>query len=537
MPKANLGLFDTPPTRGETQIGLAIVGSLLAAVLLIIPIINRQVGEIQAFVPAINSAIFVGELIIATMLYAQAAIFRSRGLTILASAYVFTALLLVPYIMTFPGVFSENGLLGAGPSTAGWLMVFRRLAFPLAVISYTLSQRGEAHEVGDAQRSRPKLALSFIGAVIAAIALSAVVILGKNWLPELFASRTDGILVNIFLFNLSHLGLLSVATVLLFRSRRSVLDMWLLVALSGLLIQSLLNLPLQVRFTLGWYALHLITLLSHLVVLVALIAESNRLYARLAVATALRDRERDAKMMTMDAVTAAISHEVGQPLSAVTLNASAGLEWLSRPDPNVERAMASLHETVAAGRRTFDVIKSVRDTFRMASGTIVEFDLNDLVRETIALLDRELSAAKIELALSLDDGLPPIVAHRVQIQRVLINLLTNAMESVKGKRGRKAQIAVRTHAPDRSSILVDVSDTGDGIPPEKMPRIFEPFFTTKSKGTGLGLSLSKAIIEEHGGRIWASTEGSEGITFHVRLPVRAGAAVAAAGASGRTDWR
>ena len=114
MPKANLGLFDTPPTRGETQIGLAIVGSLLAAVLLIIPIINRQVGEIQAFVPAINSAIFVGELIIATMLYAQAAIFRSRGLTILASAYVFTALLLVPYIMTFPGVFFRERIIGSG---------------------------------------------------------------------------------------------------------------------------------------------------------------------------------------------------------------------------------------------------------------------------------------------------------------------------------------------------------------------------------------------------------------------------------------
>ena len=308
MPKANLGLFDTAPTRGERRIAVGLVVSLLAVMLLILPVINRPVGEIQAFVPAINSAMCVGELIIAAMLFAQAAIFRSRGLTVLASAYVFTALLLIPYMMTFPGVFSVDGMLGAGPSTAGWIMIFRRVAFPLAVIIYALSQRHEDHDIGDAQRRSPNLALSIGTAVAAAVALTSLSILGKDWLPELFASRTAGVLPNIFRFNIFHLVLLLSATILLFRTRRSVLDIWLLVALSTLLIQSMLNLPLRVRFTLGWYSLHLLALLSHLVVLVALIAESNRLYARLAVATALRDRERDARMMTMDAVTAAIAH-------------------------------------------------------------------------------------------------------------------------------------------------------------------------------------------------------------------------------------
>jgi len=294
--------------------------------------------------------------------------------------------------------------------------------------------------------------------------------------------------------------------------------MWLLVALSGWLVQSLLNLPIHARFTLGFYCLFIMMLASNLIVMLALIAESNRLYARLALSTAARNREREGRLMSMDAVAAAIAHEVGQPLNAVGTNAMAGLNWLTREKPDREKAIEALNATIDAKQRTFDVIKSIRAMFAKGRDSATDFGLNELVHETTAALDRDFSANKVSLEFELSDDLPPIRGSRVQIQRVLINLLTNAIESVGATRSRPRRIAIRSAPLDGTVIRLEISDTGDGIAPEKMEHIFEPFFTTKSTGTGLGLSLSRTIIEEHGGRLWASPGEKHGATFHLQLP-------------------
>ena len=166
MAGEHLGLFDTPPDRRQIQLSFTIVGALLVALLIIFPLRSVQLGEIKTFVPVLDAFMLFSDLIIATLLYAQAAVFRSRGLTILASGYLFTALIMIPHALTFPGAFAAKGLLGAGVSTTAWLAIFRRLMFPLAVISYALLKAADSGKPTNLVRRRPRL---IEGAIVAAI--------------------------------------------------------------------------------------------------------------------------------------------------------------------------------------------------------------------------------------------------------------------------------------------------------------------------------------------------------------------------------
>jgi signal transduction histidine kinase len=252
-----------------------------------------------------------------------------------------------------------------------------------------------------------------------------------------------------------------------------------------------------------------------------LIGQANRLYARLALSTAAQKRERDARLMSLDAVTAAISHEVGQPLTAVALNTSAAVSWLTRAKPNVKNALTALRAASDDRQRTVEIIRSIRATFAKEPGQATEFSLNDLVIETASLLDRELAASKVSLKLSLDEPLPSVLADRVQMQRVLVNILVNAIESLRETTDRPRLVAIRS-ALEGQNVLLQVSDTGPGIEPGQSEHIFDAFYTTKATGTGLGLSLCRSIVEDHGGVLWASQAEPHGATFHLRLP-RSGA--------------
>ena len=513
-----LGLFDTPPDRREIRLGLAIVGLLFGMLLLILPLRSLRLPEVPAFIPVIDSIMFVGELITATLLYAQASVFRSRALVILATGFVAAALLLIPHALTFPGAFAADGLLGGGVNSTAWVASFRRAAFPISIVLYVLLQRAKSGERLWVDRRPPSIMGGVLAAFVLATAITLLVTIGHDALPPYFIDRTQLIYSRALGYQFALFVLFVIATAMLFRTRRSVLDMWLLVALAGWLAETLLVLTLDSRFTVGWYGLFFLTLFSHLVVMLALIAESNRLYARLALSTAARKRERDARLMSMDAVTAAVAHEVGQPLAAVGLNASAAASWLTAAKPDVKKALAAMQSVSDAGERTFAIIKSIRATFAKEPGRACEFSLNDLVLDTASLLDTELAASKVSLDLSLDDALPLILADRVQIQRVLVNLMNNAIESLREISDRPRRVAVRSMLLAGADVLLQVSDTGDGISSEDMDHIFDVFFTTKATGTGLGLPLCRTIVEEHGGRLWASQNKPHGACFNLQLP-------------------
>jgi signal transduction histidine kinase len=518
MSGEHLGLFDTPPDRNEVRFSLTVVGLLVAAVLLILPVRDVPTRPIDAFIPVTDAVMFVGELITATLLYAQAAVFRSRALTVLGSCYVYTALLLVAHALTFPGAFAPDGLLGAGINTSAYLATLRRGAFPIAVLLYVLIRGADS----TARPATERPSAGIVMGVFLAIALAAGVILlttvGHDLLPAYFNNRADVIYNSAIHYEAVICAIIGVATAVLFVKRRSMLDWWLLLVLSGWLIQSLLILALKARFTVGWYGLYGVMLFSHLVVLLALIAEHGRLYVRLALSTSARDREREARLMSLDALAAAISHEAGQPLSAVGAHARAGLNRLTREQPDVAKAIYSLQAVIDAGHRASDVIKSIRAMFGKRPGVVTEFSLNDLVRATASLLVRELAGGKVSLQFALEAALPSIRADRVQMQRVLVNLITNAIESLGTVRGRPRCILIRSASVDEHTVALEISDNGPGIAPQALEEVFEPFFTTKAAGAGLGLWLCRAMVESHGGHLWATPGEVEGVTFHLQMP-------------------
>jgi signal transduction histidine kinase len=513
-----LGLYDTPPNRQEIRLALLLVGLLFTALVILSALPNTHLRQVDAFIPMVDAIMFVGDSVTATLFYTQAAVFRSRALTVLASGFAFEACMLVAHVLTFPGAFAPHGLLGAGVNTTAWIGIFWRAAPPIAVIFYVVLKRTESAEQLSSQLQTPRIAIGMLAAALLAAAAIVLVTYGQDVLPQLFSNSKDLNRINFSRANGVLITLLILALAAVFRTRKSLLDTWLLVALSGWLASALLNSQATARFTVSFYSQFGMLLFSHFVLMLALLAEANRLYARLALSTAARQRERDARLMSLDAVTAAIAHEVGQPLTAVGLNASAAVAWLTGAKPDVKKALTALLAVGEARQRTFDVIRSIRATFAKEPGRATEFSLNDLVIETASLLDRELAASKISLQLSLDQALPSIFADRVQIQRVLINLVTNAIESMRASANLPRRIAISSALMDGKDVLLQVSDTGTGIASEDMEHIFDAFFTTKTTGTGLGLPLCRSIVEDCGGRLWASQAEPHGANFHLRLP-------------------
>lgn len=516
--REQLGLFDTQPTRQQIQLSIAIVGILSAVLLLVFPVRARPLGVFPAFIPVLDASMLFSDLIIATLLFAQASIFRSRGLTVLASGYLFNALILVPHAMTFPQAFTPHGLLGAGVNTTAWLAIFRRLAFPIAVITYALLKSADSEAQVAITRPPAPIAEGVIGAVLLVAFATLLTTEGRDLLPSIFRNTRDTVPISLLFVNAVTILLTAVGATLLHRPEKSVLDLWLLVGLAAWALQSILNITLQTRYTAGWYGLNAMTLASSLVLMVALIAESNRLYARLAVQTAARERERDARLMSLDAVTAAIAHEIGQPVAATRLNVVAGLDWLGRKNPNPAMAIKSMRGAIESANRIFDVINSVRNTYSRSATPLSEFRLNDLIHETAQFLDLDFASQGISLRLNLDENSPVIVADRIQIQRVLVNLIINAMESVGRARRRVSRIEIHSKV-EGDHVVVEIVDSGLGISPENLAKIFEPFVTSKSNGTGLGLWLSRNAVEDHGGRLWASSNHGRGATFHLKLPL------------------
>jgi C4-dicarboxylate-specific signal transduction histidine kinase len=227
------------------------------------------------------------------------------------------------------------------------------------------------------------------------------------------------------------------------------------------------------------------------------------------------------RVTTLGELTASIAHEVNQPLAAVVANAEACLRWLGHGTPDLDAARRSVEWIIDDGNRASEVIRRVRALANKADIEKVPLDVNDVVRETIALVQRELISQQVSLRMELAPALPTILGDRVQLQQVIINLVMNGIEAMQSLTNRPRELLVRSRQDETQQVLVSVTDCGVGISVEDADRLFNPFFTTKSNGMGMGLSICRSIMEAHGGRLWATANVPQGATFQFTLPVDA----------------
>jgi signal transduction histidine kinase/CheY-like chemotaxis protein len=227
------------------------------------------------------------------------------------------------------------------------------------------------------------------------------------------------------------------------------------------------------------------------------------------------------RVTTMGELTASLAHEIRQPISAAVINAETCLLWLGREEPDVGEACEAASRIVKDVTRAADIIGRISSLFKKGALQRELVDVNKLIREMIVLLRSEASRYSICIRTELADGLPKVMADRVQLQQVFMNLMLNGIDAMKETSGG-SELAIKAETDD-GQLLISVSDTGVGLPPEQGDQIFKAFFTTKDNGTGMGLPISRSIIESHGGRLWATGASGRGATFQFTLP----AAVAA----------
>jgi signal transduction histidine kinase len=363
------------------------------------------------------------------------------------------------------------------------------------------------------------IASSIACVAITTAALTWLAADGTRYLPALyvdmvqqtqFASHIDIVLwaINIMAF------------VLLLVRRRTVLDYWIIVVLfawwPNFLVAAFYT---AVRFSAGWYIARVVAAMASSTLLVVLLTQSTALYGRLANAYLLLRRERADRFVGAEAAAGAIAHELGQPLTAIAAQGVAGLNWLKRTPPDLDKTRGCLDSVVNASHRAHDIITGIRELLKGTPHQRMTLQINDVVHEVLDLAQDDLRASGIVASVEYQENLPTIDAAHIPVQQVILNLIKNAIEAMQSVSPSKRRLRLVTGFDGKSNVSVYVQDSGPGIAPNDQDRIFESFFSTKRGGMGLGLSICRTIVEDHGGKLRLSKTDSRGTSFEVVFPI------------------
>src|SRR6266849_9632407 len=256
------------------------------------------------------------------------------------------------------------------------------------------------------------------------------------------------------------------------------------------------------------------------------LASVASLFERKRAEEALRQAQADLarvnRVNTMAELTASLAHEVNQPISAAVTAADACLSWLAGDTPNLEEARAAAMGIAKEGKRAAEIITRIRLLFKKGTPQRELVDVNEVIQEMIVLLRSEVARYSISVRPQLAADLPQVMGDRVQLQQVMMNLISNSIDAMKDLDGSR-ELAIKSQRAENQQLMVSVSDTGRGLPPQQADQVFNAFFTTKFHGTGMGLSISRSIVESHSGRLWAADNSPRGASFHLILPIKVAA--------------
>ena len=247
---------------------------------------------------------------------------------------------------------------------------------------------------------------------------------------------------------------------------------------------------------------------------------SDRKRAEEALRQAQADLAHVNRTTTMGELTASLAHEVNQPIAAAVTNANTCLRWLTRDHPDVEEARAAAMRIVKDGTRASDIVSRIRLLFKKGERQWELVNINEVIQEMIVLLRGEATRYSISVRAELATDLSQVTGDRVQFQQVLMNLMINGIDAMRDVDGTR-ELSIKSQPAENEQLLVSVSDTGVGLPPQQADQIFNAFFTTKPHGTGMGLRISRSIVESHGGRLWAADNSPRGASFCFTLPTKA----------------
>ena len=379
-------------------------------------------------------------------------------------AFCIRRLIVVPHALTFPGAFAPTGLLGAGLQTTAWLYYFWHAGAPLAVIGYVLL-KDEDTKAGRTERSSAAIVgWSIVLVILIVCVLSWVAIQADAWLPRIMAGTLKANRAVLVLIGALTAAFNAVALVLLWVRRRSVLDLWLTVMCCAWLAETVVTATVTSRFTLGFYASRLYAFVAVFSVLLVLLSETMALYSNLVYSTLRRRSNREGRKIAMDAMAAAIAHEVTQPIAAMTNNSHAALILLARTPPDIDEARAALDAVVSDGDRASAVISSLRAMFKREINQRARLDANELIQEVLKLVDADVRSQQVTVSTELRAGLPRLFADRAQLQQVFLNLFMNAIEAMRTVTDGIRLLRIRSDfIQEHSGILVTVEDSGPGI--------------------------------------------------------------------------
>ena len=519
-------LTSTAPGRRQKLVALGVVPGVLAMLFAIThPFADVQLPPVPAFVPIETSALFVIDLVTAVIFFCQFTILRNRALLVIASGYLYAALILIPYLLAFPGLFVTDRALVGGLQTTAWLFILKHCGFAASIVGFALLSR-DRKVIAPQGGVYVPLLLSILATSALVAAIGLVCIAGDAQLPAVASDGRRFSAQFLLYAGAPRAALYGLAVILLWPQRHTVLGLWLMVVASV----HLAAIPISFfgspsRFSVGWYTVVTINLVANSLVLAVLLVEVSNLYRRVLQAVRGQQREREARLATGDALAAMIAHEVKQPLSAMIMRAGSSFRRLDRPTPDVEKAMSDMKRIAADGHRAAKIVDSIRANFRRDQHARTAVDLNRLVAETASLIRRDLQKQQVRIEMDLEARPAQVVGDRTQLQQVLLNLMTNAAEAAAASPAPRT-VMVRTEDRDGGEVLLSVSDNGAGINPEHLEQVFNPLFTTKPTGMGMGLSICRSIVEAHGGRIWVSPNSPNGAVFQFALTAAASPALA-----------